>query len=69
VTARLVGRVAVALTKRRRPRRCRFQLQTGGGPMRCIFTAGHPAYGHNCSSDLTAPPVPAPAPLPHRPAR
>lgn len=45
---------------RAQPRRCRFTLQTAGGPMRCIFDAGHPAHGHTCSSDLTAPPVRSP---------
>lgn len=45
--------------ERIRPKRCRFTHQTAGGPMRCIFDAGHPDHGHTCTDDLTAPPVPA----------
>lgn len=45
--------------ERTKPKRCRFALRTAGGPMRCIFHAGHPDHGHNCSDDLTAAPVAA----------
>lgn len=39
------------------PRRCRHTIQTAGGPMRCIFNAGHPPHGHTGSADLKAPAV------------
>ncbi|WP_159103695.1 hypothetical protein [Streptomyces anulatus] len=47
--------------ERTAPKRCRFTLKNADGPMRCIFHAGHPDHGHNCSDDLTSPPVEAAA--------
>jgi hypothetical protein len=47
-------------------RRCRFTLQTAGGPQRCIFNAGHPPHGHTCIGDLTAPAVQSSGMLPDR---
>ena len=52
-------RLAIRI-ERSKPKRCRFTLQTAGGPMRCIFDAGHPAHGHNLSSNLTAASVASP---------
>lgn len=56
--------------ERTAPKRCRFTLTLASGSMRCIFHAGHPDHGHNCSDDLTSPPVAAatPSPPPSGPA-
>ncbi|MFE5090613.1 hypothetical protein ACFRCI_09455 [Streptomyces sp. NPDC056638] len=52
--------------QRSTPKRCSFALKTAGDPMRCIFTAGHPAHGHTLTSDLPAAPVASPGLLADR---
>jgi hypothetical protein len=45
--------------QRRRTKRCPFTQRTAGGPIQCIFHAGHPPHGHTLTRNLTAPPVTA----------